>query len=300
MISMLLSETSKDGQYTIYSKLVNNPHALCVHFLFPNHYIVEEHSHNYIELALIVQGEMHIKFRDSLETFRTGEICLINRGIMHAHMLSHEGSLIFFLEISDEYFNNSFISTSRNTVSENYLRDAIFKKSQSHDFLRFVPKDMKFSEIEDAFCNIFSELTEMKIGYQSILAGNVERVLYYLPIEYTISLSNPEHQQFIHHLYESVKEYIEKHCTTVSTQELSDVFGYNRDYFNRLIKKHSGIGYNELVQSARIRKAAQLLTTTDYSIKKISDMVWYTNLGYFYKMFKNKFGMTPKQYRQYS
>lgn len=215
-----------------------------------------------IELALIVQGEMHIKFRNSLETFRTGEICLINRGSMHADMLSHEDSLIFFLEISDEYFNNSFVSTSRNTVSENYLRDAIFKKSQSHEFLRFVPKDMIASEIENAFCNIFSELTEMKIGY-------------------TISLSKPEHQQFIHHLYESVKEYIEKHCATVSTQKLSDVFGYNRDYFNRLIQKHSGIGYNELVQSARIRRAAQLLTTTDYSVEKISGMVGYTNLGFF-------------------
>ena len=57
--------------------------------------------------------------------------------------------------------------------------------------------------------------------------------------------------------------------------------------------------YSEYVQSIRLKKAVQLLVTTEKSIEDIVRIVTLQiNKGYFYKIFVSKYGMTPAIYRK--
>ncbi|MFW2551437.1 helix-turn-helix domain-containing protein [Klebsiella pneumoniae] len=46
-----------------------------------------------------------------------------------------------------------------------------------------------------------------------------------------------------------------------------------------------------------MKKAEKLLTTTDISISEIMKELGFTNSTHFYKLFKEKYGTTPKKYR---
>ena len=75
-------------------------------------------------------------------------------------------------------------------------------------------------------------------------------------------------------------------------------FHFQKDYFNRLIKKNTGMTYSEYLQNIRLSEAQKLLLHTEMSISDIAEHVGYHNKGYFYKIFTQKYGMTPAEYRK--
>lgn len=64
------------------------------------------------------------------------------------------------------------------------------------------------------------------------------------------------------------------------------------------IKDITGGSYIELVKDLKMKKAAKLLTTTNYSISEIMDMVGIQSQSYFSKTFKSTFGKSPSAYFQ--
>ncbi|MCB7318012.1 response regulator transcription factor [Lacrimispora sp. 210928-DFI.3.58] len=84
----------------------------------------------------------------------------------------------------------------------------------------------------------------------------------------------------------------------LSQQECADYFHMNKDYLSRAFKKHTGIGMAKYLNNIRIRKAQELLKSTDLQVMEIADQVGYFDSKYFSRQFKLATGMTPAQYRQ--
>ena len=59
-----------------------------------------------------------------------------------------------------------------------------------------------------------------------------------------------------------------------------------------------GKTYTDLLQEKRLSHAAFLLSATSLSITDICIDGGYNNFSYFYKLFRNKFLITPKEYRK--
>lgn len=96
-----------------------------------------------------------------------------------------------------------------------------------------------------------------------------------------------------------VVDFLElNYMTKLSQQECADYFHINKDYLSRAFKKHTGIGMARYLNNIRIRKAQELLRTTDLQIQEIADRVGYFDSKYFSRQFKLATGMTPAQYRQ--
>ena len=119
-----------------------------------------------------------------------------------------------------------------------------------------------------------------------------------LSSSYEFSLSKEQKKTMNWVVFEEVCDYIETHYPSIHTQELMDLFHFQKDYFNRLIKKKTGMTYSEYLQDIRLKKARQLLDETNLSVSDITEQIGYHNKGYFYKIFTRKYGMTPAQYRK--
>jgi AraC-like DNA-binding protein len=81
-------------------------------------------------------------------------------------------------------------------------------------------------------------------------------------------------------------------------RDLIAAFGHNTDYFNRLIKRRTGMTYSSFLQNIRLERAGFLLKTTEYPVGEIAHKVGYENLSYFYKIFTNRFQMKPNEMRK--
>lgn len=69
-------------------------------------------------------------------------------------------------------------------------------------------------------------------------------------------------------------------------------------WFQRNFKKVTNQSPMQYIMNVRMNNAANLLKTTNYSMKKISGIVGYENSLYFSRVFKKIIGMTPSEYRE--
>lgn len=70
------------------------------------------------------------------------------------------------------------------------------------------------------------------------------------------------------------------------------------DVLSRTIKQETGHTFKELLQEKRFEKASMFLRETDLPIADIMIACGYENSSYFYRKFKEKYEVSPKDYRK--
>lgn len=98
---------------------------------------------------------------------------------------------------------------------------------------------------------------------------------------------------------EHAKNYIKEHIS--DKLYLSDIAAHvylSPTYFSRIFKDNEGVSVSQYINIQRIELAKNLLKTTEYSIKEISQFCGYPNLSHFNRVFRDSTGITPMQMRK--
>ena len=64
----------------------------------------------------------------------------------------------------------------------------------------------------------------------------------------------------------------------------------------RKIKQYSDLSILELTRNIRLKKAAELLASQQYSVQEVAEMVGFNDTATFRKRFTEQYGVTPSQY----
>ena len=94
-----------------------------------------------------------------------------------------------------------------------------------------------------------------------------------------------------------VLRYVENHYGDGELTDLADQLHYDVYWLSKEIKKRTGMNYTELVQNRRLSQATFLLSTTTLAVAEIAQAVGYDNISYFHRLFRKKYGMSPRDYR---
>ena len=98
-------------------------------------------------------------------------------------------------------------------------------------------------------------------------------------------------------------QYIEKHLedADISNDQLAKEVGISEIYFRKLFSQQYGVTPRQYILNVRIKKAKQLLTSSNCNIAELAEECGFTNVYHFCRTFKKRTGMTPTQYsREYS
>ncbi len=83
-----------------------------------------------------------------------------------------------------------------------------------------------------------------------------------------------------------------------SVENLADRLGIGPRHLSRLFNKHIGASPTQTAKTMRIRKAKQLLNTTQLSMAKIAEQSGFKSVRGFNKVFKNLYGRAPSQVKR--
>ena len=176
---------------------------------------------------------------------------------------------------------------------------ALLEQKSLQQFLTFRPREAQFIEdMENTLLSVLQELARHDIATPLICRGLLTRVFQLLGSQYEFSLSKQQRQRMNVILSNQIIDFMKLHLNHISIQMLTKEFHFHEDYFNRLLKSQTGMTYTEYLQMLRLEKAEQLLTDTDNTIEQIAEEVGYRNKGYFYRIFVERRGCTPAQYRE--
>lgn len=84
----------------------------------------------------------------------------------------------------------------------------------------------------------------------------------------------------------------------LTVKDIADHVAFSRSVFFNKIKSLTGLSPIEFLREIRIQRAAQWIETGEYSFSEISYMVGFSDPSYFSKSFKEKFGISPKKYKE--
>jgi len=84
----------------------------------------------------------------------------------------------------------------------------------------------------------------------------------------------------------------------ITVDDLAEAMNLSRVQLYRKVKAISGSSPNELLRTARLNRAYQLLLTTDKNISEVAYEVGFTAPSYFTKCFKDEFGVSPSDLNQ--
>ena len=97
---------------------------------------------------------------------------------------------------------------------------------------------------------------------------------------------------------QNIISYVNEHYTEkLSLKEVANQVGFSREYFCRFFKQHMGITFLRYLNEVRISHAGRILMNTDKSISEVMQKSGFTNQTIFNRLFKEIYGMTPRQAR---
>lgn len=193
------------------------------------------------------------------------------------------------VRIYDE-FENLFQSVTqmRSKFTVHHLSNYIIWKLEQH-----------LSSIgEDFFDLLDIELQNLDILLQFDTVTDIRVWLLHRVYEISEHLrekGNTENGRFIRNVRLTIKDRMGENITL---KDLAQHLSFSPSYLGFLIKEKSGYTFNELLVQLRMERACELLKQPGMKIYEIADQVGYRYVPYFSRQFKDKFGLTPLEYRK--
>ncbi|MCH4207673.1 MAG: AraC family transcriptional regulator [Solobacterium sp.] len=252
------------------------------------------HRHNYIELMYVYQGSMTHHIDGRRIKMKAGELMFLNQSISHSIERCTEQDIIFNFIIRPEFFE--YLSSLMDQENElfRFLFKTLYSWDHSGEYLLFKVSGSPEvrTDIEAIIMNLYRPQSNGAFRLK-LLVGLLLADLMQKP-ELAESYSQAGSDSL---LSASILEYIVTDYREGSLQKLAGQLKQPEYKLARTIKKSTGQTFKDLVQQVRLEKAAQLLHSTDMSISDILYEVGYDNRSYFYRIFKERYHLTPSDYR---
>lgn len=98
-----------------------------------------------------------------------------------------------------------------------------------------------------------------------------------------------------------ILDYIVEHMQEgVTHQELSAAFACHKSTINRILTAATGMSLKNYLIDLRLKKAGELLKYSNKSMSEIAELCGYQSSIFFSRQFKQKMGVTPLHFRNYS
>ena len=98
---------------------------------------------------------------------------------------------------------------------------------------------------------------------------------------------------------EIIKIYVGLNLNTdLALNKFAEYYGINGSYISHLFKKKVGVSLNKYICEVRLNQAKHYLINTNMKILDICELVGYNNPEHFSRMFKERYGKSPNQYRE--
>lgn len=99
-------------------------------------------------------------------------------------------------------------------------------------------------------------------------------------------------------MFSRISHLLEDTNGHMSKSRLEETLNYSGNYLNTIVNKYTGMCLFDYGMSFCLKKAELMLKNSNDSISNIALKLGFSNRTHFYKLFKGKYGVTPKEFRE--
>lgn len=251
-----------------------------------------EHTHDYIELVYMCQGQTSHIVNGTAVTLHCGELLFLSLSARHEVCEAGEGDIAVNFIVLPDFFSTSLAAIGEEeTPLRRFLVDCLCGQNNGPGYLLFRVSDVK--PVQNLVENLLFIL--LQGGTNKRRSSQMTMALLFLELTArTEALETGDEDQAA---MLKVLSYVETRYASGSLTELAELLHYDLSWLSREIKRQTGKTYTQLVQEKRLAQAAFLLRNTDRNVDDIAGAVGYENIGYFHRIFRGAYGVSPRTYR---
>lgn len=254
-----------------------------------------KHRHNYVEVVYMCQGTTTHYIDGNKVVLKPGELLFLNQHSEQEILPAEEQDIAVNFIVLPEFFNTAFsMMGAEESELKKFLIGTLCSKNQQSSYLYFHVSDILPIQnlLENMVWTIFYDIGNKRSCNQITMGLLLLQLLNYMDKMETGT------SRFDAELTGTVFNYIEEHYKNGTLSELADMMNYDVYWLSREIKKRTGKTYKELLQAKRMNQAVYLLESSKLPTVDIIESVGYDNTSYFYRKFKERYGVSPKEFRQ--
>lgn len=260
------------------------PHTRFIHF--------PEHTHDYIEMVYMCQGQTTHIVNGKEVVVSTGETLILNQHARQEILPASKEDIAVNFIILPQFFDKALeMLGEEETPLRRFIVDCICGREDPHGYLHF--KTNHILPIQNLFENLiyaFLHNTPNKRKTNEFTMGLL--LLHFINNSDKLVYESREKSAVI-----QVLKYIEENYQNGNLSHAAELLHYDLYWLSREVKRKTGKTYTELLQEKRLSQAAYLLSNTNIKVFDIASAVGYSNMSYFYRIFEETFHISPKKYR---
>ena len=254
------------------------------------------HSHDYVEIMYVCQGEITNIIGSEEIILRKGDIIILGKDTIHSTKKASIQDVGVVFLVSCDFFT----AICNKLRSSAIINDKLFIQltaSAVSTYSLFHTDEIL--EVDNLMENIIASFI-----YQTEKSFYILRLEFQLLMSYLISLPEVKSEFFTDNSKTDnslriFNHYIETSYATANLSSIAEKLNFTPTYLCRWVRRHYGTSFKELLCSKRFDISLELLCSSSLSINDIIRSVGYDNTSYFYKEFRKRFGCTPKEFRKH-
>ena len=252
------------------------------------------HSHNYIEIMYVCNGEITHYINGKEIIMHSGDMLFMNQHVKHAIKIAGADDIGINFIALPEFFDIPFQMMKKHNIIADFLVGTLRQNNPVPQYLIFQLKENKpiLNLMENMIASIICENENEDVINQYSMG-----LVFLYIINHMEMLAENSSQSYEDIVIQTTLKYIDSEYKTASLSHIAESFKQSLPAISRLIKKNTGFTFLELLMRKRFQKAVMLLLDTKLSVEEIVADIGYENQSYFYRQFKKRYGMTPSKYR---
>jgi AraC-like DNA-binding protein/mannose-6-phosphate isomerase-like protein (cupin superfamily) len=251
------------------------------------------HWHDEVELVVVLEGATKVQCLGDSTIVNPGEGIFINGNILHR--LTQVGKTD--CHIINFVFKPEFIE---NRLDSKIYRDFIqpISTNTSLTFMKFTPEIPWHNVLLNQFSNAFQLYTKGNYGYELMVKSSLTQLWYTMVTNVLKDLDSIKPLTDQEKRLSTMIKYIhENYSQKLSVAQLAKTTDISESECYRVFKQLLNTTPVEYITNHRLQLAASELVRTNISLTTLSLNLGFNSSSYFSKKFKEKYRMTPKEYR---
>ncbi|MCR4892079.1 MAG: AraC family transcriptional regulator [Lachnospiraceae bacterium] len=246
---------------------------------------IPEHWHGEIEIGFVEKGKIAFSCDHKEYILYEDDVYFIKPSFRHSMKDMSENSIFYSIVFHEDMI------TGPGSINEKYINPVIHNR------------DHPFQLIQDAYIlttlkNIVSLGDEQIIGYELLIRNHLSSIILWLCRRYQVREDIPKPSEISTKVEKMLTFMADHYMEDIQVKQIADYAYISVRECYRAFRSELDSSPTDYLHQYRMKKAADLLVSTDLKIEAIAKRCGYNQPGYFATRFKGVYDCSPSEYRK--
>lgn len=248
------------------------------------------HSHEYFEIAYILNGHIEHICNEKKVTLQQGDLVLLRPGDMHTYKRFNDTIECTHRDlcISQELFRSICYFLDANLFNFITQKNQCIYATLSENQLTYFENTWNF--INNNFGNLHTDGSDMTMLSLKAALSSIISIIY-------LKQSSVDLTSYPLWLKNLLPRFTKRDFIQGGLSYIIKDIPYSQAHICRTFKKYIGETITDHLNTIRLNWAKTFLENSSMSISNIVEEIGFTSESYFIKLFKKRFHLSPTQYR---